>query len=75
MDGKEFDQILPLLEEAKKTGQWLVLAGHEIGESGVQTTRVTMLKKLIEYAQNPANGIYLQPVGTVAKYLQQHKKQ
>jgi len=75
MDGKEFDQILPLLEEAKKTGQWLVLAGHEIGESGIQTTRVAMLKKLIEYAQNPANGIYLQPVGTVAKYLQQHKKQ
>ena len=75
MDGKEFDQILPLLEEAKKTGQWVVLAGHEMGDSGVQTTRLSMLKKLIEYAQNPANGIYLQPMGTVAKYLQQHKKQ
>ena len=31
MDGKDFDQILALIEEAKKTGQWLVLAGHEMG--------------------------------------------
>ncbi len=74
MDGKDFDQILPLLEEAKKTGQWLVLAGHEMGEPGNQTTRLTMLKKLIEYAQVPSNGIWIQPVGTVAKYIQQHKK-
>jgi len=28
MDGKSFDEILPLIEEAKKNGQWLILAGH-----------------------------------------------
>jgi peptidoglycan/xylan/chitin deacetylase (PgdA/CDA1 family) len=74
MDGKEFDQILPLLEEAKKTGQWLVLGGHEMGDSGYQTTRLVMLQKLIEYAQIPSNGIWIKPIGTVAKYIQQHKK-
>ena len=74
MDGKDFDQILLMLEDAKKSGQWLVLAGHEMGDSGPQTTRLAMLQKLMEYAQNPANGIWLQPVGTVAKYIQQHKK-
>jgi peptidoglycan/xylan/chitin deacetylase (PgdA/CDA1 family) len=73
-DGKDFEQVLPLLEEAKSTGNWLVLAGHEMGDSGVQTTRLTMLKKLIEYAQNPANGIWLQPVGTVAKYIRKQNK-
>jgi len=31
MDGKNFDQILPLINQAKKSGQWLVLAGHEMG--------------------------------------------
>ena len=52
---------------------WLVLAGHEMGASGNQTTRLSMLKKLIEYAQNPANGIWIAPVGTVAKYIKGQK--
>jgi peptidoglycan-N-acetylglucosamine deacetylase len=74
MDGKNFEQILPLLQEAKKTGKWVVLAGHEMGESGPQTTRLSMLRQLIAYAQNPANGIWLAPVGTVAKYVEQQRK-
>jgi peptidoglycan/xylan/chitin deacetylase (PgdA/CDA1 family) len=73
MDGKDFEQILPLIENAKKSGAWLVLAGHEMGTSGNQTTRLNMLKKLIEYAQNPANGIWIAPVGTVAKYIKGQK--
>lgn len=74
MDGKDFEQILPLIENAKKTGAWLVLAGHEMGSSGSQTTRLSMLKKLIEYAQNPANGIWIAPVGTVVKYIKTQKE-
>ena len=69
MDGKNFDEILPLIEEVRTTGQWLILAGHEMGDSGVQTTRLKMLKQLIEYVQDPANGIWIAPVGTVAKYI------
>ncbi|MCW3117177.1 MAG: hypothetical protein JWM28_1259 [Chitinophagaceae bacterium] len=74
MDGKTFDQLLPLLEEAKKKGQWLVLAGHEIGDSGEQTTRVATLKKLAEWAQDPINGIWIAPVGAVARYVEGKKK-
>ena len=74
MDGKNFDEILPLIEEAKKTGQWLVLAGHEMGDDGVQTTRLTMLKQLMEYAQNPSNGIWIAPAGTVAKYIDKSRQ-
>jgi peptidoglycan/xylan/chitin deacetylase (PgdA/CDA1 family) len=73
MDGKNFDEILPLIEEAKKTGQWLVLAGHEMGEPGIQTTRLAMLKQLIEYVQDPSNEIWIAPAGTVAKYIEQHR--
>ena len=75
MDGKTFDQILPLIEEAKKKGQWLVLAGHEMGESGNQTTRLSMLKQLAEYVQDPANGIWMAPMGTVAKYIKNQNKE
>lgn len=73
MDGKDFNQILTLINNAKKTGSWLVLAGHEIGETGGQTTSIAMLRKLIEYSKDPANGIWIAPVGTIAKYIQEQK--
>jgi peptidoglycan/xylan/chitin deacetylase (PgdA/CDA1 family) len=73
MDGKEFEQILPWLETARKNGQWVVLAGHEMGESGLQTTRLTMLRKLIAYAQDPANKLWIAPVGTIATYIEKHR--
>ena len=73
MDGKDFEQIKPLIESAREHNYWLVLAGHEMNDSGNQTTRLSMLKKLIEYAQDPANGVWLAPVGTVAKYVQKNK--
>jgi hypothetical protein len=74
MDGKDFNQILTLINNAKKKGSWLVLAGHEIGETGGQTTSITMLRKLIEYSKDPTNGIWIAPVGTIANYIQEQKK-
>jgi hypothetical protein len=68
-DGKDFEDILPIVEAAKKTGFWVVLAGHEMGASGRQVTRLAMLEKLSAYATNPANGIWIAPVGTVARYI------
>lgn len=73
MDGKDFNDILELINNARKTGAWLVLAGHEIGDSGIQTTRLTMLKKLIEYCQNPANKVWLAPMGKVATYVKDER--
>lgn len=69
-DGKDFDEILPLIEQARKDQLWLVLAGHEMGEAGHQTTRLSMLRKLLAYAKDPANGIWIAPVGTVAKHIE-----
>ena len=74
MDGKSFDEILPLIEEAKKNGQWLILAGHEMGEGGVQTTQLSMLKQLIEYIQDPSNQIWIAPAGTVAEYIEKNRQ-
>jgi peptidoglycan/xylan/chitin deacetylase (PgdA/CDA1 family) len=69
MDGKDFEQILTLIENARNNGQWLVLAGHEMSDSGPQTTRLSMLRKLCAYAKDPANGIWIAPVGEVARYV------
>ncbi|WPP53604.1 polysaccharide deacetylase family protein [Catalinimonas niigatensis] len=69
MDAKDFDEIKPILEAAAVQGLWLVLAGHDIGEEGAQTTRTDMLETLIQYAQDQANGIWLAPVGEVAAFV------
>lgn len=69
MDGKNFDEILNLITDAKKNGQWLVLAGHETAESGSQTSRLSMLRALCAYAKDDANGIWIAPIGEVANYV------
>lgn len=74
MDGKDFDQVLPMIEKARQSGAWLGLAGHEIGGQGSQTTRVEMLEHLIRYAQDPKNGIWIAPMGEVAAYVQNQRK-
>jgi peptidoglycan-N-acetylglucosamine deacetylase len=69
MDGKDFEQVRALLEQARRDRSWLVLAGHDIGEGGVQTTRVGMLEKLLPYLRDPANGFWTAPMGTVAQAI------
>lgn len=73
-DGKDFDAILTLIKQAKKEHRWLVLAGHEMAEGGAQTTRLAMLRQLLAYAKDPANGVWIAPVGTVAEYIQGKRK-
>ncbi len=70
MDGKSFiEDIKPLIDQAKTREGWLLLAGHEIGEDGFQTTNMKMLEELITYAQNPDNELWLAPVGEIASYI------
>lgn len=74
MDGKDFEQLLPMLKQAERDGQWLILAGHETAEAGNQTTRLKTLEQIIRYAQDPKNGIWIAPVGTIAEYVGKQRK-
>jgi peptidoglycan/xylan/chitin deacetylase (PgdA/CDA1 family) len=69
MDGKTFEELLPLIEDAKRSGKWLILAGHEMNQDGPQTTRVRTLEKLLRYLSDPKNGLWVAPVGVVGKYV------
>lgn len=75
MDNKNFDEILAMIESASAKGQWLILAGHETGGSGSQKTDLEMLRKLCEYAKDPANGIWIAPVGTVGQYVKEKREE
>ena len=73
MDGKEFEQLLPLLSKARETGQWVVLGGHEIGARDKHSTSAAMLDRLMEYAGDDANGLWVAPIGTVAAHVRQQR--
>ena len=69
LDGKDFEQVKQWIDKTTANGGWLVFCGHDIGESGRQTTLSPTLKALCEYAQDPANGLWLDTVQTVANYI------
>lgn len=75
MDGKDFEtDIKPLVDAAVANGSWLLLAGHDIGAGGRQTTRTAMLEKLVAYVQQPESGIWLAPVGDVAAHIKTQRQ-
>lgn len=73
MDAKSFDQLLPILEQTKKQGGWLILMGHEMNKDGAQTTRLETLEKLVAYATE--NKLWNAPVVMIAKHIQQQRAQ
>lgn len=73
MDGKTFDQIMELVQNARKDGLWLILAGHDIGNKNRQTTEVEMLEKLLPYLADPKNKIWTAPVGEISAYIKKHR--
>jgi len=66
-------QTIELIERAAKRGAWLILAGHEIGKKGFQSTGVEALEAVFRYAKDPANGVWLDTVGAVARYIQRSR--
>jgi peptidoglycan/xylan/chitin deacetylase (PgdA/CDA1 family) len=73
-DGKTFEQLLGVINEARKTGSWVIFGGHEINEGGSQTTLISSLRRLLTYVKDPANGIWIAPVGMVAEYIDAFQK-
>lgn len=68
-DGMSFEQMKSAVQRAAETGGWLVFAGHEIGKPGRQTTEAEALDRFLAYAIDPANGIWLDTVEAVARYV------
>jgi len=69
IDGLDFEQIKGLVERAAADGRWLILCGHEIGRPGSQATRASALEAFCEYAQDPANGLWVDTVEAVGRYI------
>jgi len=74
MDDRELDALRPMLDDAIERGQWLVLAGHDIGvQHGPQVTRVSLLRALAGYLRAPERNVWVAPVGEVAAWIRKHQ--
>lgn len=69
MDGLDFPAAKKRIDDAATNGAWLVFAGHEIATGGRQTTRTDTLEAICEYAQDPHNGIWIDTVDTIVRYV------
>jgi peptidoglycan/xylan/chitin deacetylase (PgdA/CDA1 family) len=75
MDDVDFAALEPVVRDAVARGQWLVLAGHDIGETaGRQVTRVTTLRALTRYLQQPDQRVWLDTVGAVAAHVKKMRR-
>jgi peptidoglycan-N-acetylglucosamine deacetylase len=73
LDGKSFEQIKNLIESAKSKGQWLILAGHEMNEGGIQTSLLSTIEAICKYASDPANDIWIDKVHNIAAYIKEKR--
>ena len=75
LDGKSFGQILKLIETAQSNGQWLILAGHEMNEEGVQTSQLKTIEAICKFATDTVNKIWIDNVHNVASYIKYRRKE
>jgi len=68
-DGASFEDLKKLLDQAAAEARWLILCGHEIADTGYQTTSAKVLETLCRYASDPANGIWVDTVGRIGRYI------
>jgi peptidoglycan/xylan/chitin deacetylase (PgdA/CDA1 family) len=69
-DAMSFEAMKTIVEEARGRGAWVVFAGHDIGAPGRQVTEAAQLEKFLKYAQDPANGVWLDTIASVARHIQ-----
>lgn len=74
LDGLDFEQAKQLIDKAAAEGRWLIFFGHEIGEQGHQTTTVSTLQAICQYASDPANELWIDTVVTIGKYIREQRK-
>ncbi len=73
LDGKSFEQVKAIIDQAKENGSWLVLAGHEMNDGGTQTSLLNTIEAICKYANDPANEIWIDKVQVIAKYIKEKR--
>jgi peptidoglycan/xylan/chitin deacetylase (PgdA/CDA1 family) len=73
-DDATFEEVKPLIDQAAAEGRWLILCGHEVGDPGFQVTSAETLDAICRFAADPANGLWIDTVSRIGKYVNDHRK-
>ena len=71
VDGKTPDEALQMVRDAVAQGGWLILAAHEVADTGRQALPPATLDALCAYCQAAENEIWIDTVETVGRYVRQ----
>jgi hypothetical protein len=63
------EQALKLVKAAAEQGRWVIFVGHDIGARRFQSVDSATIEAIAAYAKEPANGIWLDTAGAVARHL------
>ncbi len=74
MDELDFLKVKAMIEQAAAEGRWLILFGHEIGPAARQTVPSQTLEAICRYANDPANGVWLDTVENIGKYILEQRQ-
>jgi len=74
IDEMDFTEAKALIEQAHTEGRWLILFAHEVGDKARQTVPTETLEAICRYAEDPANGVWIDTVEAIAKYVVEHRQ-
>lgn len=72
-DDSDFAAMKKHVDQASKDARWVIFVGHEIGKKGFQITDTAALESLAKYAKDPANGVWIDTVENVGRYVLQQR--
>jgi hypothetical protein len=72
-DDQSFEALKKWFDEAVERNTYLVLVFHDVGVAERQRVTGDTLKRVCEYATNPANGLWADTVANVAAYLKERR--
>ncbi|MEJ5369136.1 MAG: polysaccharide deacetylase family protein [Bryobacteraceae bacterium] len=67
------EDVLKMVKAAAAEGRWIILVGHDIGPRRFQSVDSAAIEAVVNFAKDPANGIWLETAGAVAKYLRDRR--
>jgi peptidoglycan/xylan/chitin deacetylase (PgdA/CDA1 family) len=68
-DNMDYIDMVKNISQAAQQGGWVIFAGHDIGQKAFQVTDTIALAALCKYMQDPANGVWVDTVENIGKYV------
>lgn len=69
IDDTDYIDMVKHIDKAAQEGAWIIFVSHDIGQKAFQVTDSIALAAFCRYMQDPANGVWVNTVEHIAKYV------